>query len=328
LGSEGSDALKAMQARGAHWLALADEMECPAARVPAAIRPSPRPPVSSRPRQLSVTRITELIRDPYAIYARHILRLRKLDPLSPEPDARVRGMALHQIMERFLDVRDSWRDDVMAARHRLSTIARETLAEAIPQPSMQALWHARLMAAADRLVDGEIARLAKGEPVLVEDWGRLILPDLDFRLVARPDRIDRLSAGGYAIYDYKSGNPPTKDMVKHFDKQLPLEAAMLENDAFTGLSGEVSALGYVAIGASGQDRMLDLEDTDGRLPEVTLEGLRELIGRYATRAQGYTAIRAAQTMRFSGDYDHLARYGEWDLTDDPVPLIVGPEGAT
>ena len=37
-------------------------------------RPEPTPPVAARPRRLSVTEIETLVRDPYAIYARHVLR--------------------------------------------------------------------------------------------------------------------------------------------------------------------------------------------------------------------------------------------------------------
>ena len=34
--------------------------------------PAPRPPVAARPRRLSVTEIETWLRDPYAIYARHV----------------------------------------------------------------------------------------------------------------------------------------------------------------------------------------------------------------------------------------------------------------
>ncbi len=325
LGNDGQGALAAMRARGADLLALAAALDEPGARVTPEPRPSPCPPLAARPRQLAVTGITQLIRDPYAIYARHILRLRPLDPLAPAPDAKLRGTVLHEIMETFIAARTHWREDAQAARAALSDIARTVLAERVPQSSMQALWHARLMAAADRLIEGEFARLAAGEPVLTEDWGRLRLADLDFTLVARPDRIDRLAMGGFAIYDYKSGQPPSPEMVRHFEKQLPLEAAMLEGGGFTGLvPGPVEALGYIAIGASGQDRMLEVTGEHGRLADTTLAGLGRLIGRYRHRQQGYTSIRAAQLMSFSGDYDHLARYGEWDLTSSANPTLVGP----
>ncbi|HEX6441929.1 MAG TPA: double-strand break repair protein AddB, partial [Stellaceae bacterium] len=47
--------------------------------------PEPRPPVAARPRKLSVTQIETWLRDPYAIYARHILGLRPLDELDADP---------------------------------------------------------------------------------------------------------------------------------------------------------------------------------------------------------------------------------------------------
>ncbi|SDI77253.1 double-strand break repair protein AddB [Aliiruegeria lutimaris] len=329
LGPEGEKALSEMRARGQRWLQGAFALEQPETTLPRAPRPSPCPPVAVRPRQLAVTRITQLIRDPYAVYARHILRLRKLNPLAPEPDARLRGIALHEIMEKFVLARQSWQGDRDAARQCLSGFAREELARATPVLSMQALWHARLMAVADRIIDGEFARLEEGEPALTEEWGRLELSDLDFTLIARPDRIDRLHGGGYAVYDYKSGQPPSKDMVLHFEKQLPLEAAMLEQNGFTALpKAPVEKLGYIAIGASGQDRLLDVDTKDGRLADVTLDGLRELITRFRDRAHGYSSIRAAQLTNFAGDYDHLARYGEWDLTSEVERIMVGPEDAS
>ncbi len=66
----GPAALAAMKARGQHWLDLADALERPIALTPSALRPAPRPPLAHRPRKLALTRITTLIRDPYAIYAR------------------------------------------------------------------------------------------------------------------------------------------------------------------------------------------------------------------------------------------------------------------
>ena len=63
--------------------------------------PVPRPPLSARPKELSVTRIEQLVRDPYAIYCEYVLGLRPLDPLNLPPDVRVRGTAVHKALERF-----------------------------------------------------------------------------------------------------------------------------------------------------------------------------------------------------------------------------------
>jgi ATP-dependent helicase/nuclease subunit B len=51
-------------------------------------RPEPRPPVAARPRKLSVTTIETWIANPYAIYARHILKLEELPILGVRPGPR------------------------------------------------------------------------------------------------------------------------------------------------------------------------------------------------------------------------------------------------
>ncbi|MEX2202338.1 MAG: double-strand break repair protein AddB, partial [Dongiaceae bacterium] len=53
--------------------------------------PEPRPPVESRPTRLSVTDIGIWMSDPYALYARRVLRLREMDPIDAEPGAADRG---------------------------------------------------------------------------------------------------------------------------------------------------------------------------------------------------------------------------------------------
>ena len=74
----------------ADWLDWQAKLDRPAAVRPIA-PPAPCPPVAARPRTLSVTEIETWRRDPYAIYARHILRLKPLDPLDAEPGAAERG---------------------------------------------------------------------------------------------------------------------------------------------------------------------------------------------------------------------------------------------
>jgi len=98
----GPEALDAMRNRGQDWVEMAAAMDRPTVTVPAATRPAPRPPVATRPRELPVTDIERLIRDPFDIYAKRILRLRPLDPLHRDPDPRDRGSVLHEVMERFI----------------------------------------------------------------------------------------------------------------------------------------------------------------------------------------------------------------------------------
>ena len=51
--------------------------------------PAPTPAVALRPRKLSVTEIERWISNPYAIFARRILKLEPLPPLGASPDAKL-----------------------------------------------------------------------------------------------------------------------------------------------------------------------------------------------------------------------------------------------
>jgi ATP-dependent helicase/nuclease subunit B len=316
---QGPVALAAMKARGQRLLGLAAALEA-ADRVDPAKRPAPRPPVDVRPRELPVTGIERLIRDPYAIYARTILRLKPLDPLRPTPDARLRGKVLHRLVERFIKGRPGAETEA-DARARLMSLAETVLTEEIAWPSARRLWLARLGRIADSFVAGESGRQAVGRPVVMEKTGSVSLENCHFALTARPDRIDLLDDGRVHIYDYKTGTPPSDKKQKAFEKQLILEAAMAERGGFAELGPrEVAGTTYIHLGGEGAERP---GVTEEGLTEAEWERLGKLIAAYLRRETGYIARRAVFETRRAGDYDHLARFGEWQMSDAPDPEDVG-----
>ncbi|MDX1581604.1 MAG: PD-(D/E)XK nuclease family protein, partial [Alphaproteobacteria bacterium] len=83
-------------------LAWHRELDAPKTAPERVKRPAPKPPVALRPRQLSVTQIETWRRNPFAIYADKILRLRPLDELDADPGGRDRGIIIHDILDQFL----------------------------------------------------------------------------------------------------------------------------------------------------------------------------------------------------------------------------------
>lgn len=306
----GPAALEAARDRGRDWLRRAAALETVTPVTPAS-RPAPCPPVSIRPAQLSVTEIRRLIRDPYAIYARHVLRLRPLDPLMQVPDALLRGIVLHDVLERF--IRDSRDDDTECSAARLMEITETVLADNVPWAEARAIWLARIERVADWFVESELARRNLARPTAFEARGKLVLSDPPFTLTAKADRIDLDENGHLHLYDYKTGAPPSKKEQAHFDKQLLLEAAIAEQSGFGDLApGRVMRAVYIGLGGEGRELPAPLDDEP---PAKVRAELAALIAAYRDPAQGYAARRAMQRKADVGEYDQLARFGEWDITD-------------
>ncbi|MCR8724489.1 double-strand break repair protein AddB [Frigidibacter sp. ROC022] len=317
----GRPALAAMRARGQHWAGLAAAIERPEPdqiRNPAT-RPAPRPPVSARPDRLSVTEIQKLIRDPYAIYARHVLRLKALDPLRPEPDALVQGEVFHGILERF--VLATLQLPELLTVEALMDEADATLAVKAHWPGIRQVWRGRIEAFADWFVQTEIERRRHGTPMTVEARRELTLSDPPFTLVGKPDRIDLLADGSAEIIDYKTGAIPQRKDIQHFDRQLMLLALMAEMGVFGGPEGlKVSRVTHIGLGATPEAKSTDLEPGAS---DETAHQLGQLLRAYLDPDKGYPSRRAMEGQRWSGDYDHLARFGEWSASQDAIAEDVG-----
>ena len=204
----GPDAVRRMRAKGAEWIRKTELLETPVRQEPVS-RPSPRPPVDLRPKQLSVTEIKRLIRDPYAIYARHVLKLRPLDSLMQAPDALLRGIVTHDILETFIK---GLHDDPNGLTEEvLMTLADAVLARCVPWPEMRVLWKARLSRAAGWFVATEKDRRAQALPEAFERKGAARLEDLGFTLTVQADRIDRDADGGPGCGDAGGSGPGRAD---------------------------------------------------------------------------------------------------------------------
>ena len=303
--------------RAADQTALARRLDEPEARRPPMERPAPTPPVAMRPRDLSVTEIETWVRDPYAIYARHILRLAPLDPLDAGTGALERGTAVHTALERFLRAyADTLPPD---AEEQLVEIAQAVFSEMALPMAAGALWSPRVARAAQWFVGEERKRRAGITKSHVEIRGQCGIPGPagDFILRARADRVDVLREGGGSIVDYKTGNPPNNKQVRALlAPQLPLEGAILAAGGFAEVGALTpNELVYIRFGGGAEPGEIKPVSGDiGALVKEAEEKLRERIAKFDSEQTPYLPrvkpFRADQP----GDYDHLARVREWSLT--------------
>jgi ATP-dependent helicase/nuclease subunit B len=296
------------------YLALAQALDRPSDPRPAS-RPAPSPPVSVRPKVIPVTDVDRLKADPYAFYAKRILRLAALDPVDADAGPAWRGTAVHEILEQW--AASGSHDPV-----DLEARARALFARPEVHPLLRALWQPRLIEAI-RWIGGEVAKdRAAGRTILaVEKEGRAEVAGV--LLTGKADRLDRMADGTIGIVDYKTGKPPSARAVKAgFALQLGLLGIIAEMGGFDGLEDLRTAGGfeYWSLAKKG-DAFGYREspvDPDGKRDKIVTgaftatvhELFEEIAGKWLTGAEPYIAQLNPEVANY-GDYDQLMRLEEW-----------------
>jgi ATP-dependent helicase/nuclease subunit B len=280
-----------------------------------ASRPAPAPPLKARPRELSVSDIGLWMKDAYDLYAKRILKLAPLEALEADPGALERGIIIHRVLERFVK---AYPDDLPEdALPRLLDLGRALFEDFSHRPQVKALWWPRFEQIARWVIAQEHTRRTRVLEIRTEVDGRLELDGLDqsFRLKARADRLERYPDGRIAVIDYKTGQLPERaEVLAGRAPQLPLEAAMVEAGAFADLGpAAVAELLFWRLKgdeSGGEEKAVTL--APGELAAQALDGLRRLVAHYDRVTTTYPA-RPKPQVAWRGDYDHLARRGEWTL---------------
>lgn len=284
-------------------------------------RPAPKPPVELRPRQLSVTRIETLMRDPYAIFAREILKLRPLDPLEQAPGPAERGTLIHKILERYIkQYPDQPPDDPY---DELVKIGKHEFTALITRPEVKAFWWPRFLRAAKWFTGQDQLLRKRGTQSHGEIKGEISfeIPGGHFTLTAKADRIDVAVGGGVRIIDYKTGSIPADKQVKTgFSPQLPLEAVIAKNGGFEGLKpAPIDDLLYIGLSGGeppGEEKsLMEKIGNIDQLTEDSFVGLKKIVSNYEIVQTGYLSRFAPLHVSSTGDYDHLARVREWSADD-------------
>ena len=304
--------------RGRTYLDWARALDHPPA-VKAAPRPAPKPPSAARPKGLSVTDIENWLRDPYTIYAKHILRLTPLDAVDVAPGAAERGSVIHAAVGDFTKLSAA----VLPAEplRELIAIGRAHFAALNDFPEAQAFWWPRFERIARWFVDWEQQRRPAISAIAAELRGEIALNGGTFKLSGVADRIERNVDGRHVILDYKTGSARTEKQIRTgLAPQLTLEAAILRQGGFKGFAAgcAVAQLGYVLLKGGalpGEPKPIEFtEGTADSQADRALAKLAELARRFDDDNEPYRSLVHPMWATHYGDYDHLARVKEWSAT--------------
>jgi ATP-dependent helicase/nuclease subunit B len=265
-----------------------------------------------------VTDIENWLRDPYTIYAKHVLRLFPLDVIDTPPGAADRGTFIHEAIGEFTKTyADTLPDDVTS---ELKALGEKHFAPLKDYEEARAFWWTRFVRIAEWIAGWERERRTDVIKIFAEISGKYPIPlgKTEFRLTARADRIEQRSDGSFAILDYKTGQPPTDAQVRSgLAPQLTLEAAVLRNGGFAGIpaGASVSEIGYVRLKGGdppGEPKSIKISDgTPDGIADVALRKLADIAQKFLVEGEPYRSLVHPMWKKHYGDYDHLARVKEW-----------------
>ncbi len=291
-------------------------LDQPAARI-IRPRPEPRPAAAHRPTRYSISEITTLLADPYAIYAKRILRLNPLGPLDAQTDAALFGTIVHEGL-RAVGHHPSWAAAPEAASLLFNAFEQPLRAQRL-RGGLEAFWRVRLRRIADWIVALERERLTTHGPadiIATEQSGEWRIDG--FLLRGRADRIERRGAG-VTLIDFKTGTPPAdKEVESGSAPQLPLEAVMAETGGFgADFANKVSELAYWKLsgGATEGDTRSLFADNPDQLRAIIDQARHEIpliLHHFADPATPYRDRPHPARSPFDQPYAGISRRAEWD----------------
>ena len=270
-------------------------------------RPAPSPAIADRPKRIAVTDLDRLNADPFAFYAKAILKLRARDPVDAEQTAAWKGNAVHEVFEL-------WFKEDRCDPAKLLPRARQLIEGDNIHPMLRALWGPRLMEAIEWVARTMAEDRADGRtPLVAEEWGEADIAGVT--LFGKVDRVDRLPDGRLAIVDYKSGKAPSAKAVSEgFALQLGLLALIAARGGFGPAKGESALHEYWSLAKDkdefGKRSAPDKDIGAEAFVERALAQFTATAEKYLTSDEPFTAKLHPAYAPY-GDYDQLMRLEEW-----------------
>ena len=245
---------------------------------------SPFPPIDRS--DVYVTEIELLIHNPYAFYAKHILRLKPMDDYWVLPDARQFGILVHDVIENATDfnVDNLIREMDMRAKQVLE-----------PESIIFYFWHKRFCEIAPF-----VANYFKDKKIQYKEiLGSTNISGRNVRA-----RADLIWDG--VVMDIKTGGAPNKkQLMDGTMPQIALEGYIMQSGGFAIKMKDVSItpiLQFLQLKNGDLDLIEYSDDVAQEMIDNTVQKVKELFGQYSGDN------RAAYDYRESVG----AKYHEWD----------------
>ena len=244
------------------------------------------PPIESRPTQLWVSDVDLLQNNPYAFYAKKILKLKDLAALNQVPN--FKGNLMHEVLEKFVTKLSDCAD-----LNKVSEIFSQLMIKYQHCYDYKDLWTFALDDVF-KFVGNNTRQKATYFTEIEGSINLQIESDDEKKSVTiscKADCIEITSDGQLKIIDYKTGSVPTIASVKSGEKpQLAIEALIAHNDGFGIHKQEVSCVEFWSLKPKEKKRIVNVAESVSdtqTLISNTQTLLSEMLQKYYVDGDGY-----------------------------------------
>jgi ATP-dependent helicase/nuclease subunit B len=264
-------------------------------------RPNPKPPIELRPTELYVTDIEKLIKNPYNIYAKKILNLKKKPYFNENKIFLEFGNAAHEVLDKYTKNYSN----IINNKSILYEYCEKIFAKYFVNESSKNIFLNKF----ERIMEEFI----KEDKIIRDDGYEISSETIESKMInnikisAKIDRIENKN-GIINIIDYKTGIVPSQTEVESGKKiQLIVEAILL---------GKIDKLIYWSIKEKNDLKIKDIKRTEIKnieeIIEKTKNALMEMILYFNNEKNGYICSYDDIIGRsIENDYRHLSRVDEW-----------------
>ncbi len=238
----------------------------------------------SLPKKFSLTEISELISDPYAIYAKKILQLRELQKIDFEPSYAEFGSLIHKALEEFIKNDQTKNFEQIFEKYFLSQEAK-----LIWWPKFEKIF-------SDFVRENSQfsnSQNATEKPVKIEIDKVVISGKID-RIIFDAQKCAQ-------IFDYKTGQSPSKkDVILGIEPQLTISALAMAYEY------KITSLNYWKLSYSKEGEIQNISKNPEEIQDLitaTKLGLERLFSYFSDAENSYHITKKT----LEGRYKNLAR---------------------
>ncbi len=265
-------------------------------------RPKPKPPINIRPRELSATNIDLLNINPYDVYVKKILNLKKINILTNKSIFSKVGTVLHEVFEKFCRNYTKYSADKQKSIENILELCIQKYFS--DDEVTKEFYRQKLLDSCYNFLEFDNKSRLEGFNVSVEVNSSYKLREKNFVVSARIDRIEDKKDGILKIVDYKTGTVPSiKDVISGRALQLPIESLILQHSGFN-----IDSVEYWSIKSNNDAKIITIKNENNELINNVEEFIGNLIDYFNNEDNGYVATN--KNPHYS-DFTHLSRIDDW-----------------